>query len=57
MPKALWPKVEILFRIWLSLDEIYKNLAGHEGKRVRLELLREGKRIRVVFRLEKYTYP
>ena len=38
----------------LNLDEVYRNLAGQDGKRIRLELLREGKRIRAVFRLEKY---
>jgi len=40
--------------IQLNLDEIYHNLFGNEGKKIRLELLREGKKIRARFRLEKY---
>jgi hypothetical protein len=38
----------------LSLDEIYKSLLGNHGKKIRLELMREGKRFRIHFRLEKY---
>ena len=40
--------------IQLNLDEIYKCLLGNDGNKIRLELLREGKRIRASFRLEKY---
>lgn len=38
----------------LNLDEIYKSLQGDHGKKIRMELLREDKRIRANFRLEKY---
>jgi hypothetical protein len=38
----------------LSLDEIYKSLQGNHGKKIRMELLREDKRIQANFRLEKY---
>ena len=38
----------------LSLDDIYKSLLGNDGKKIRLELLREGEKIRASFRLEKY---
>jgi hypothetical protein len=40
--------------IQLGLDEIYKCFLGSDGKKIRLELLREDKRIRASFRLKKY---
>jgi hypothetical protein len=38
----------------LSLDEIYKKLIGKAGKKISMVLLREDKRLRASFRLEKY---
>ena len=37
-----------------GLDEVYKSFLGRDGKKIRLELLREDNRIRASFRLEKY---
>ena len=38
----------------LNLDEIYKYLLRDDGKKIRLELLREGIKFRANFRLERY---
>lgn len=38
----------------LNLDEIYKYLLIDDGKKIRLELLREGIKFRANFRLERY---
>jgi hypothetical protein len=40
--------------IQLNLDDIYNYLLGNDGQKIRLELLREGEKIRTSFRLEKY---
>jgi len=40
--------------IQLNLDDIYNYLNGNDGRKIRLELLREGEKIRTSFRLEKY---
>lgn len=37
-----------------TLDDIYKSLSGNISKKVKMELLREGKRIKANFRLKKY---
>jgi hypothetical protein len=38
----------------LNLDAIYRNLLGTDGKKIWLELLRDGTKLRANFRLEKY---
>jgi len=58
-PAGIRPGDEILSingtpAIQLNLDEVYNCLLGDDGRRIRLELLREGKKIRANFRLEKY---
>jgi len=40
--------------IQLNLDDIYNYLNGNDGRKIRLELLREGEKFRASFRLEKY---
>jgi hypothetical protein len=40
--------------IQLNLDEIYHYLLGNDGRKIRLELLREGKKTRASFQLRKY---
>lgn len=39
--------------IQLNLDEIHHLLLGDEGRKIRLELLREGKKTRASFQLKK----
>lgn len=40
--------------VQLSLDEIYHYLMGYNGRKIKLELIREGKKTRANFQLKKY---